>query len=130
MAQTPLQVPKVPYADKWLAKFHQGVRDHPESQKIITEECPINHIQTSDWTYSTDYCLTLTDWDSNKTPDILTARHFQPNNTNSNNNITIVPESKSGIDFEMLQRRDIPILFFDEFTLYEVCTVYTIHYQH
>lgn len=36
------------------------------------------------------------------------------------------PVTESGIDFDMLRRRDLPILFYDEITLYEVIPLLTL----
>lgn len=109
-----------------MAKFQKEIgglattSEKGGSQKVeyTTEDstATISHLESSDWSFTTDYCLTVSIDKTMK--DLLTAKDFQPQQTKDA--ITIIPQSVSGIDFAMLQRHDIPILFYDEFTLYEV----------
>ncbi len=119
-------VPKVPYSDKWMAKFQKEIGGLPTTSEndvsqiveisATEESAKISHLESPDWSYTTDYCLSVS---VDKTvKDVFRAREFQPQQTKDN--ITVIPQTTNGIDFNMLQRRDIPILFYDEFTLYEV----------
>lgn len=94
-------------------------------------------IRASDWTFSTDYCCTLLDTVvATGTNDLehfprhilhgkpyggqvsfdtaATSEHRTPSRWE------VKHQEQSGIDYEMLKRRDLPILFYDEVTLYEV----------
>lgn len=90
------------------------------------------HIQASDWTLSSDYCFSLYPTNALKPVinveqmivhrEILRAQTLLQSSSLSElvNKTQIEVASSSGIDFNMLRRRDLPILFYDELTLYEV----------
>ncbi len=92
-----------------------------------TIDAPFTNIQASDWTYSTDYCFTLhhacveEDVDYEKILGRTVVRALTLTES-SFPRVVIAPES--GIDMEMLRRRDLPILFYDELTLYEVSKIF------
>lgn len=50
-------------------------------------------------------------------------RMKEPPPGNSSGAWTIVDESRSGVDYCLLRSRDQPILFYDEFVLYQVSTL-------
>lgn len=99
-----------------------------------------------DWTLSSDYCCTLsaeegrngdhssTGYTHNSDPSkqVLSARKLcekcasiasSDNSTSSitsNSGIQIAPATASSIELDLLRDRDAPILFYDEFILYQV----------
>lgn len=109
----------------------------------------ITTIRASDWTYTTDYCCTLTQDTQTSTDDkdhhlvvhgqtfhqtnIYPLHHDHQSNAASTTSLPpspwmVTPQATCGIDYDMLRRRDLPILFYDEMTLYEV--LYRIHSTH
>ncbi len=96
-----------------------------------TTDAPFTDIQASDWTFSTDYCVTLhhpsTELVETEREEVdyekLLSRHVvRAINANGSPSpgFRIEVAGHSGIDIEMLKRRDLPILFYDELTLFEV----------
>jgi hypothetical protein len=106
---------------------------------------PLTHIQAFDWTYTTDYCLTFffqaeeakpssskegsEENEIYQTKYVLTAHRLNDNLPHSfpasslGSNSKITKLESSGINYEMLKNRDLPILFYDEIILYEVSSV-------
>lgn len=104
----------------------------------------ITTIRASDWTYTTDYCCTLTQDTQTSTADrdhhlvvhgqtfhqanIYPLHHDHQTNGSTASSPSpwmVTPQATCGIDYDMLRRRDLPILFYDEMTLYEVCTIHS-----
>lgn len=99
----------------------------------------ITTIRASDWTYTTDYCCTLSQDTETSTADrdhhlVVHGQTFHQTNiyplhhdhqanastASSPSPWMVTPQTACGIDYDMLRRRDLPILFYDEMTLYEV----------
>ena len=109
------------------------------SEQVIegstTTDAPFTDIQASDWTFSTDYCVTLhhPSNSSDETEEVDHDKLLSRSVLRAFNVIDLSSAafrmevaSQSGIDLDMLRRRDLPILFYDELTLFEVRT-WNIH---
>ena len=116
----------------------------PQREDSIT----LTLIQPSDWTFSTDYCLTaffeslpdtlsLSAKERNEIyslKQILRARELSNLAANNPSTPLLFPNqvcrieavTTSGINYEMLKRRDLPILFYDEIILYEVIEINSV----
>lgn len=114
------------------------------ASKQHSDHLPITTIKASDWTYSTDYCCSLLHTPLQASAEqenqeeqqfILHGQTFHRSNlyplhhkNTSSSSLpaayhtpwTVTPQTTCGIDYELLRRRDVPILFYDEMTLYEV----------
>jgi hypothetical protein len=100
---------------------------------------PLTSIRASDWTYSTDYCCSLLHTNDNDSSSSMqpSEHHFivhgqpfhgsniypiqqeQSSGAQPLSPWIVTEESTCGVDYELLRRRDMPILFYDEMTLYE-----------
>lgn len=132
----------MPYSQKWTRRISEGFAvsneplqsihtptHHKTRNELLNETPVLTNIQASDWTYSTDYCFTLNHTNDTQ-KSILTAYQLknhlsdlQPSLEKEEDSVktfSCQPIEESGIDYEMLKRRDLPILFYDEFILYEV----------
>jgi hypothetical protein len=145
ISQHPLEVPQVPYANKWMRRMTEGGSLPTEhvgasatatvaASTAVTESSDIvsatfTPLHASEWTLSNDYCCTLhappspnahetLRYDQLQDRTVLRATTLLQNTTKSVVRVEIAQQS--GIDLEMLMRRDLPILFYDEITLFEV----------
>ncbi len=119
-----------------------------ETEHVFQKVTISSQSKPYDWTLSSDYCCTLsteeegntdhssTSYTHNSDPGkkVLSARklseqfaNFASRNDNSssaiyssNSGIQIAPATASSIELDLLRDRDAPILFYDEFILYQV----------
>lgn len=129
MAVQPLSVPKVPFSHGWMAAMRSTLEDsnstrsaaspllphqsgkYSDSSPLPDEAAILTAVRAYDWTFSNDYCLTLLSADSKA---ILSARSLS-----SPKGWQITRTESCLIDYEVLKRRDLPILFYDELLLYQ-----------
>lgn len=130
---------EVPYAKEWKEKslFSQGKQAHvsaagegdttapPQSEagsgemqdsvfaKVI--ENTDTKKRAWDWTFSSDYCGSVTNNGAIRETMTLTDLVEQL----GKENINCVPRADSGINYDMLRDRTAPILFYDEAVLYQ-----------
>lgn len=95
-------------------------------------DAPFTDIQASDWTFSTDYCVTfhhpVSSGQTTFSEEVVDYEELLPRSVLrafnvtqcSSPNLRVEVAGQSGIDIDMLRRRDLPILFYDELTLFEV----------
>lgn len=115
---------------------------HKDVLPILPDEAAIlNAVRAYDWTFSNDYCVTVLSKEASSSDPsslrkaIVNARdasslHLPALLLNQSGILPASSESMVGwtvrkdetclIDYDMLKRRDLPILFYDEMTLYQV----------
>lgn len=101
------------------------------------EEITLTHIQAFDWTYTTDYCFSLflqseddNDGNTMRENEVYSLKnpirvgdfpqYFDKSPKSTTARYSIKPVPSSGINYETLKNRELPILFYDEIILYEV----------
>lgn len=122
---------------------HEGTsrdRSGSRSRHNSVEEAPtLIDIKATDWTFTTDYCCSLLSAAVSRPPpssgyqdtlkQVLHGRASRDginyvcqgplNTAHSESRWQVNKAESSSIDLDMLKRRDLPILFYDEITLYE-----------
>eukprot|EP01031_Cornospumella_fuschlensis_P030540 gene30540-36909_t len=125
------------------------ISNPPPQSRLPDEEAIVRAVKAHDWTYSTDYCCTLygladaadtgssrvlkTLVQARKLPSALNAPAQLPGflldealscsdgqtQTQGRGRWTVEARETSGVDYDMLRRRDLPILFYDEALLFQ-----------
>lgn len=158
LAERPLKIPRVPCSSKWMSKLSsegfsnagapadqnsdkESIFNMPKAfgSEMNEEKLVLATNKAYDWTFSSDYCCTVSESDSSSAEmhtnysRILGARELSSQaKSSSSSSWQIAHEAQSGIDMDLLRQRDVPILFYDEFILYQVrkneymCTMYTV----
>lgn len=111
---------QVPYASSWNARHLQNLNVGTTREDVKNAEA-VDFAKSGnpcDWTLSSDYCCTVKRGEAQR---VLSARLLTELMSGSDHFLGLVePRQQSGIDFEMLKDRNAPILFYDEFILYQV----------
>jgi hypothetical protein len=97
---------QVPMAQQWTKRQESDLKSGGKAIELAD-------VQPWDWTFSTDYCGTLS---IHGKEVFLCARSLR-------DHPCIKPINESGLDMSILQDRSQPILFYDEAILYQVGAV-------
>ncbi len=138
--QQPLQIIQVPYAKDWVERSRPSnlnptkevierkdndTIDDVDEQSVTIDES-LAH-RAWDWTFSSDYCGTVTSASASAStgssePYIISMHNLETSTVFDETFLAdknIFESTSSGIDFNMLRSRDLPILFYDEILLYQ-----------
>lgn len=132
MERRPFKPIKVPYSSNWMSQqdlpntvFHANERQHIH---VARERIAVPSL---DWTYSSDYNFSLRSLlptarnDGGNTlaasiETIVSARDIADIISNQSGQAwSLAYAERSGVDYDLLRRQDLPILFYDEFLLYQ-----------
>jgi hypothetical protein len=115
---------KVPQAKIWLSsnQFDAGtnISDTAGNAAVSLE------LQKGgfDWTFTSDYCFSIKEIGTERSEIIRAGGkepHFGKENCNGYSRPwSLFREEQSGIDYGMLKNKTMPILFYDEYILYQV----------
>lgn len=109
--RSPIRIVKVPYAVAWQKSLADNLRMQGEDNIIRKKKA-------CDWTFSSDYCITAC---SGVSEAVLGGHSLaQMRERGHGSHWSIQVTDNCGIDFDLLRRQDVPILFFDEMILYQV----------
>ena len=149
LANRPLTVLQVPCSTKWMSKLaadgfsfksEESINLHTQkrqendgltiSNTNADELLTLSTFKPPDWTFSSDYCFTLNksicnDEDSRHRKFVVGATDLGLSLENVDKISTVSGwevsrDATTGIDMELLKQTDVPILFYDEFILYQV----------
>lgn len=145
----PLRIVQVPYAESWVGRHQSVImaetataisaggtnnttRTDPSTPPVVAS-CAVN---IWDWTFSSDYCCTVgvvaapgtdTPTDTDTVQTIASARALSAERRLLSRGESAFSPSKigwqkrdaSGINYDLLRMRNVPILFYDELLLYQ-----------